>query len=58
VSRPSIKTAIVVFVSLLALYGASLRSQQPAKMDSLNPDRSRGILRDAYENVKKHWLVS
>jgi C-terminal processing protease CtpA/Prc len=54
-SRPSIKTAIVVFVSLLALYGASLRSQQPAKMDSLNLDRSRGILRDAYENVKKHY---
>ncbi len=53
--RPSIKTAIVVFVSLLAFYGASLRSQQPPKMDSLNLDRSRGILRDAYENVKKHY---
>ena len=53
--RPSIKTAIVVFVSLLALYGVSLRSQQPPKMDSLSLDRSRGILRDAYENVKKHY---
>ena len=53
--RPSFKTAIVVFVSLLAFYGASLRSQQPPKMDSLNLDRSRGILRDAYENVKKHY---
>ena len=53
--RPSLKTAIVVFVSLLAFYGASLRSQQPPKMDSLNLDRSRGILRDAYENVKKHY---
>jgi C-terminal processing protease CtpA/Prc len=55
VSRPSIKTAFVVFVSLLAFYGASLRSQQPPKMDSINLDRSRGILRDAYENVKKHY---
>jgi len=55
VSRPSIKTAIVVFISLLAFYGASLRSQQPPKMDSLNLDRARGILRDAYENVKKHY---
>ncbi len=54
-SRPSIKTAFVVFVSLLAFYGASLRSQQPPKMDSINLDRSRGILRDAYENVKKHY---
>lgn len=54
-SRTSIKTAIVVFVSLLALYGATLRSQQPSKMDSFNLDRSRGILRDAYENVKKHY---
>jgi C-terminal processing protease CtpA/Prc len=55
VSRPSIKTAFVVFVSVLAFYGASLRSQQPPKMDSINLDRSRGILRDAYENVKKHY---
>jgi C-terminal processing protease CtpA/Prc len=55
VSRPSIKTAFVVFVSLLAFCGASLRSQQPPKMDSINLDRSRGILRDAYENVKKHY---
>lgn len=54
-SRPSIKTAFVVFVSLLAFCGASLRSQQPPKMDSINLDRSRGILRDAYENVKKHY---
>jgi C-terminal processing protease CtpA/Prc len=55
VPRPSIKTAIVVFVSLLTLYGPSLRSQQPPKMNSLNLDRARGILRDAYENVKKHY---
>jgi C-terminal processing protease CtpA/Prc len=55
VPRPSIKTAFVVFVSLLAFNGASLRSQQPPKMDSINLDRSRGILRDAYENVKKHY---
>ena len=53
--RPSIKTAIVVFVSLLVFCGPSLRSQQPPKMDSLTLDRSRGILRDAYENVKKHY---
>jgi C-terminal processing protease CtpA/Prc len=55
VSRSSIKTVIVVFVSLLSLCGAALRSQQAPKMDSINLDRSRGILRHAYENVKKHY---
>ena len=53
--RPFIKTAIVVFVTSLSLYATSLGSQQAAKMDSLNLDRARGILRDAYENVKKHY---
>jgi hypothetical protein len=36
------------------LFGASLHSQQ-TKMDSMNLDRSRGILRDAYDNLKKHY---
>jgi C-terminal processing protease CtpA/Prc len=51
--RSSVKTAIVVAILLASLSGRILRSQ--TKMDSINLDRSRGILRDAYENVKKHY---
>ena len=53
--RLTVKTAIVAVIILAALSGASLRSQQRTKMDSLDLERSRGILRDAYENVKKHY---
>jgi hypothetical protein len=38
----------------VALPGVPLRSQQ--KMDSLNQDRARGMVRDAYDNVKKRLL--
>jgi C-terminal processing protease CtpA/Prc len=38
---------------LAAIPSASLFSQQ--KMDSLNRDRARSILHDAYDNVKKHY---
>jgi C-terminal processing protease CtpA/Prc len=38
---------------LAAIPCASLLSQQ--KMDDLNRDRARAILRDAYDNVKKHY---
>jgi C-terminal processing protease CtpA/Prc len=53
--RATVKTAIVAGIVLAALSGASLRSQQQTKMDSLSLERSRGMLRDAYENVKKHY---
>jgi C-terminal processing protease CtpA/Prc len=39
---------------MACLFDASLHSQQ-TKMDSMNLDRSRGILRDAYDNLKKHY---
>jgi len=51
--RPSIQAAIVAAIVIIAIQGTVLRSQQT--MDSINLDRSRGILRDAYENVKKHY---
>jgi C-terminal processing protease CtpA/Prc len=38
---------------LAALPIPAVRSQQ--KMDSLNLDRARAMLRDAYDNVKKHY---
>ena len=38
---------------LATMPSASLLSQQ--KMDSLNRDRARAILHDAYDNVKKHY---
>jgi C-terminal processing protease CtpA/Prc len=49
-SRPVMLAAIFT----ACLFGASLHSQQ-TKMDSMNLDRSRGILRDAYDNLKKHY---
>jgi len=52
--RSSIKTAIVVAIILVGLCGGVLRSQQ-SKLDSTNLYRSRGILRDAYDNLKKHY---
>lgn len=53
-SRSSVRAAILTVITLVFLCGAGLHSQQ-TKMDSINLDRSRGILRDAYENVKKHY---
>lgn len=46
---------LVIALTLLPVLSTaqSLRSQQ--KMDSLNLDRARGILHDAYDNVKKHY---
>lgn len=52
--RYAIKTAIVVAVLLLAVSGGVLRSQQ-SKLDSTNLFRSRAILHDAYDNLKKHY---
>src|SRR6202050_2574782 len=52
--RYAIKTAIVVAVLLLAVSGGVLRSQQ-SKLDSTNLLRSRAILHDAYDNLKKHY---
>jgi C-terminal processing protease CtpA/Prc len=51
--RPSIQAAVVAATVIIAMQGTVLRSQQT--MDAINLDRSRGILRDAYENVKKHY---
>ncbi len=51
--RPSIRAAVVAAIVIIAMPGSVLRSQQT--MDAINLDRSRGILRDAYENVKKHY---
>ncbi|MGA8553291.1 MAG: S41 family peptidase [Candidatus Acidiferrales bacterium] len=48
-----LKLAIVFTFLLVISTGQPLRSQQ--KMDSLNIDRARGILHDAYDNVKKHY---
>jgi C-terminal processing protease CtpA/Prc len=45
---------VMVLIVLAALYPAGpLLSQQ--KLDSINRDRATVILRDAYENVKKHY---
>jgi hypothetical protein len=45
---------LTVFMVLAALGSVRpLLSQQ--KMDSISRDRATGILRDAYENVKKHY---
>jgi C-terminal processing protease CtpA/Prc len=53
VSQHRIPKLAVVLVSLLVIATAqSLRSQ---KMDSINLDRARAILHDAYDNVKKHY---
>lgn len=53
-SHRSIKTAIVVAIFLLSVSAGVLHSQQ-SKLDSTNLYRSRAILRDAYDNVKKHY---
>ena len=48
---PKLQLAAVVVVA--ALSGAAVQSQQ--KMDSMNQERARAILRDAYDDVKKHY---
>lgn len=48
---PKLQLAAVVVVA--ALSGAALQSQQ--KMDSINQERARAMLRDAYDDVKKHY---
>jgi C-terminal processing protease CtpA/Prc len=48
-----LKIACAVTLLLAAVPVATLHSQQ--KMDNLNRERARGILRDAYDNVKKHY---
>jgi C-terminal processing protease CtpA/Prc len=54
VYRPSRLSVIFVALILAPLYpGGPLFSQQ--KMDSINRDRAIDILRDAHENVKKHY---
>ena len=40
-------------ILLAAIPDASLRSQQ--KMDATNLTRAQGMLRDAYDNVKKYY---
>jgi C-terminal processing protease CtpA/Prc len=47
------KLLLAAAVVVTALSGAALQSQQ--KMDSINQDRARAMLRDAYDNVKKHY---
>jgi C-terminal processing protease CtpA/Prc len=47
------KLLLAAAVVVVALSGAALQSQQ--KMDSINQDRARAMLRDAYDNVKKHY---
>lgn len=54
-SRPSLKAAALAAVALSFLFVGSTRSQQPLKMDSINVDRARGMLHDAYDNLKKHY---
>jgi C-terminal processing protease CtpA/Prc len=48
-----LRIACAAALVLSAIPAASLHSQQ--KMDSYNRDRARAILRDAYDNVKKHY---
>jgi C-terminal processing protease CtpA/Prc len=47
------KLQLAAFVVVAALSGAALQSQQ--KMDSINQERARAMLRDAYDDVKKHY---
>lgn len=51
--RRILKLALASAFVAAALPGVALRSQQ--KMDSLNQDRARGMLRDAYDNLKKRY---
>ena len=48
-----LKFACAAILVLAALPIASLRSQQ--KMDATNLARAQGMLRDAYDNVKKYY---
>jgi C-terminal processing protease CtpA/Prc len=52
--RSFTNAAIVVAIVLVSLSGGVLCSQQ-TKLDSTNIYRARGILRDAYDNLKKHY---
>lgn len=47
------KLLLAATVVVAALSAAARQSQQ--KMDSINQDRARAMLRDAYDNVKKHY---
>jgi C-terminal processing protease CtpA/Prc len=48
-----LKLLLAATVVVAALSAAALQSQQ--KMDTINQDRARAMLRDAYDNVKKHY---
>jgi C-terminal processing protease CtpA/Prc len=47
------KLLLAAAVLVAALSGAAVQSQQ--KTNSINQDRARAMLRDAYDNVKKHY---
>lgn len=47
------RTSVLAAIVLAVLAAGPLHSQQ--KMDSINLDRSRGMLRDAYDDLKKHY---
>jgi C-terminal processing protease CtpA/Prc len=51
--RRILRMACAATLLLASIPSASLLSQQ--KMDNFNRDRARAILRDAYDNVKKHY---
>lgn len=54
VTNHRILTATVFLLALLLVVSAlNLQAQQ--KMDRISQDRAEGILRDAYDNVKKHY---
>jgi len=48
-----LRVACAATLLLAAIPSTSLLSQQ--KMDNFNRDRARAMLRDAYDNVKKHY---
>lgn len=51
--RRILNLALASAMVVALLPGMALRSQQ--KMDSINQDRARAMLRDGYDNVKKHY---
>jgi C-terminal processing protease CtpA/Prc len=51
--RRILRMACAAALLLAAIPGADLLSQQ--KMDNFNRDRARAMLRDAYDDVKKHY---
>jgi C-terminal processing protease CtpA/Prc len=51
--RRILRMACAATLLLASIPSASLLSQQ--KMDNFDRDRARSILRDAYDNVKKHY---